>query len=168
MASRDSMGQIHWDWLFLMLWPSINYVIFLIIQVLTSKELRQHVFGWMRPGSNCCRRDNSGNEGGAEQIEMNVLDKNGAQVWFVTCHVNCTQTMNYNMLVVLVSKNVPWPKMYLISVMWSMCILLYMNMFWWINIVFLTSQWSACYYSILDMLLGGGPIAPPTYQVIND
>ena len=36
MASRDSMGQVHWDWLFLMLWPSINYVIFLIVQVLTE------------------------------------------------------------------------------------------------------------------------------------
>ena len=83
MASKDSMGQIHWDWFFLMLWPSINYVIFPTVQVLTSKELREHVFGWMRPRSNCCRDNKSGNgEGGVEQIEMNVLNnnRNGIQV----------------------------------------------------------------------------------------
>ena len=44
-------GQIHWDWFFLMLWPSINYVVFPTVQVLTAKELRHHVFGWMVPRS---------------------------------------------------------------------------------------------------------------------
>ena len=77
MASKELKGQIHWDWLFLMLWPSINYVIFPIVQILTSKELREHVFGWMRPRSNC-RRGKSGNEGGGvELVEMNVINRNG-------------------------------------------------------------------------------------------
>ena len=78
MASKELKGQIHWDWLFLMLWPSINYVIFPIVQILTSKELREHVFGWMRPRSNC-RRGKSGNEGGGvELVEMNAINRNGA------------------------------------------------------------------------------------------
>ena len=71
MASKDSMGQIHWDWFFLMLCPSINYVIFPTVQILTSKELREHVFGWMRTGSDCCKHESGNVEGGVEQIEMN-------------------------------------------------------------------------------------------------
>ena len=88
MARKDSMGHIHFDWFFLVLWQSINYVIFPTVKILTSKELREHVFGWMRPGSDCCRHESGNVERGVEQIEMNVLKRNGAQVGFVTCHVN--------------------------------------------------------------------------------
>ena len=71
-------SQIHWDWFFFMLWPSINYVVFPTVQVLTAKELRHHVFGWMRPGSECGQRaENEGaGGGGAEHIEMKDLNRN--------------------------------------------------------------------------------------------
>ena len=65
-------SQIHWDWFFLMLWPSINYVVFPTVQVLTAKELRHHVFGWMRPGN----EGGGGGGGGAEHIEMKDLNRN--------------------------------------------------------------------------------------------
>ena len=79
-------SQIHWDWFFLMLWPSINYVVFPTVQVLTAKELRRHVFSWMRPRSKCCRGDGGGQRaeeeggGGGEHIEMKDLNRNVVQV----------------------------------------------------------------------------------------
>ena len=42
---RVQWGRIHWDWFFLMLWPSINYVVFPTVQTLTSDQLRRHTFG---------------------------------------------------------------------------------------------------------------------------
>ena len=36
-------GLTHW--IYFMLWPSINYVVFPTVQTLTSDKLRRHTFG---------------------------------------------------------------------------------------------------------------------------
>ena len=36
-------GLTHW--MYFMLWPSINYVVFPTVQTLTSDKLRRHTFG---------------------------------------------------------------------------------------------------------------------------
>ena len=46
---RDSLGLVHW--IFFMLLPSINYVIFPTVQTVTSPYLRKHVFGMLK---SCC------------------------------------------------------------------------------------------------------------------
>ena len=53
-------------WMFMMLIPSINYAIFPAIQVLTSPELRQHMFC-----QNSCGRQRRGAD--VEEIELNVI-----------------------------------------------------------------------------------------------
>ena len=53
-------------WMFTMLIPSMNYAIFPAIQVLTSPDLRQHMFCRMS-----CVRQQSGAE--VEEIELNVI-----------------------------------------------------------------------------------------------
>ena len=53
-------------WMFAMLVPSMSYAIFPAIQVLTSPDLRQHVFCQMS-----CIRQQSGAE--VEEIELNVI-----------------------------------------------------------------------------------------------
>ena len=52
LAHRDSLGLAHW--IFFMLLPSINYVIFPTVQTVTSHDLREHVFGMF--SSSCCDR----------------------------------------------------------------------------------------------------------------
>ena len=48
-TNRDSLGLAHW--IFFMLLPSINYVIFPTVQTVTSPDMRKHVFGRL---SSCC------------------------------------------------------------------------------------------------------------------
>ena len=48
-TNRDSLGLT--CWIFFMLLPSINYVIFPTVQTVTSPDLRKHVFGML---SSCC------------------------------------------------------------------------------------------------------------------
>ena len=72
IANKDSLGLI--NWLFFMLLPSMNYVIFPTVQILTSDEMRQNVFGWMHFSCNRTCRGKSDQE--VEQIEMTVLNTN--------------------------------------------------------------------------------------------
>ena len=48
-TNRDSLGLT--CWIFFMLLPSINYVIFPTVQTVTSPGMRKHVFGRL---SSCC------------------------------------------------------------------------------------------------------------------
>ena len=64
---EDKLSQI--AGVFSQLIPSINYAIFPTIQVLTSQDLRLHVFGQL---SCKCFRDQQGGAG-VEEIELNVL-----------------------------------------------------------------------------------------------
>ena len=73
VANKDSMGLI--PFIFFMLYPSINYVIFPTVQTLTSNDLRNHVFGCICFSCNCARCKND-NQEGTEHIEMNVLNTN--------------------------------------------------------------------------------------------
>ena len=64
---EDTLSQI--AGIFFILIPSINYTIFPTIQVLTSQDLRLHVFGRLK----CkCFRERQGGAG-VEEIELNVL-----------------------------------------------------------------------------------------------
>ena len=88
-AAKDSLGLTRW--IFFMLWPSINYVVFPTVQTLTSDELRKVTFGWMGMGclkcsfanpfskiSTICRRMSRREAvaATAEEIEMNALNNN--------------------------------------------------------------------------------------------
>ena len=74
MANKDLLGLS--NWIFFMLLPSMNYVIFPIVQILTSDEMRQYVFGWMHFSRNCRRKSDQK----VEQMEMNVLTTNANPV----------------------------------------------------------------------------------------
>ena len=70
---RDSLGLAHW--IFFMLLPSINYVIFPTVQTVTSHDLRRHVFGTF---SSCCDRKEKSKEAtvaleGQIEIEMKAM-----------------------------------------------------------------------------------------------
>ena len=52
MAHKDVLGMA--SWVFMMVLPSINYVIFPTVQTVTSHDLREHVFGMF--SSSCCDR----------------------------------------------------------------------------------------------------------------
>ena len=54
-TNRDSLGLT--CWIFFMLLPSINYVIFPTVQTVTSPDLRKHVFGML---SSCCDQKKRG------------------------------------------------------------------------------------------------------------
>ena len=52
ISNRDELGLAYW--LFFMLLPSINYVLFPTVQILTSADLRQHVFSVGEVSLKCC------------------------------------------------------------------------------------------------------------------
>ena len=70
-ASEDALDLS--VWIFIMLFPSMNYAIFPTIQTLTSPDLRHHVFGQM--SCTCCKCSRRGQsvDAAAEEIELNVL-----------------------------------------------------------------------------------------------
>ena len=67
-AQKDSLGSTHW--IYFMLWPSINYVVFPTVQTLTSDNLRLHTFG--RIYSSCCRRKTVA----PQAVEIGVIEAN--------------------------------------------------------------------------------------------
>ena len=66
-AQKDSLGFAHW--MYFMLWPSVNYVVFPTVQTLTSDNLRGHAFGWMY--SSCCKRKTAARAVDIAMIEAN-------------------------------------------------------------------------------------------------
>ena len=70
-ASEDALDLS--VWIFIMLFPSMNYAIFPTIQTLTSPDLRHHVFGQM--SCTCCKHNGRGQSvhAAAEEIELGVL-----------------------------------------------------------------------------------------------
>ena len=99
-AAKDSLGLT--QWIFFMLWPSINYVVFPTVQTLTSDGLRENAFGCCMMGCfnkcscgcgvafskllalascKCCRgKSGEGVATGVEQIEMNGLKNSASPV----------------------------------------------------------------------------------------
>ena len=76
MAHKDVLGMA--SWVFMMVLPSINYVIFPLAQTLASPDLRSHVFGPLPFQSACAGAQvvyaEEGEEGG---IEMQQVVPNG-------------------------------------------------------------------------------------------
>ena len=70
-TNRDSLGLT--CWIFFMLLPSINYVIFPTVQTVTSPDLRKHVFGML---SSCCdqkrKKEPASTIALVEQIEIEM------------------------------------------------------------------------------------------------
>ena len=66
-TQKDSLVLAHW--IYFMLWPSINYVVFPTVQTLTSDNLRPHTFGCMY--SICRKKKTSAQEIGMIEANLN-------------------------------------------------------------------------------------------------
>ena len=77
MAHKDVLGMA--SWVFMMVLPSINYVIFPLAQTLASPDLRSHVFGPLPSQSACsaAARVVNAEEGEEGGIEMQQVVPNG-------------------------------------------------------------------------------------------
>ena len=73
MAPNSGMGIYYW--MFIVLTPCINFVVFPAVQTLTSDELREHVFGCFFTRKSTCREGGGEDENNpaAGEIELGVL-----------------------------------------------------------------------------------------------
>ena len=74
MAHKDVLGMA--SWVFMIVLPSINYVIFPLAQTLASPDLRSHVFGPLLCQSACAAAQVNSEEG-EEGLEMQQVVPNG-------------------------------------------------------------------------------------------
>ena len=74
LGNKELAEKIEFVGIFQLLLPSVNYVIFPLVQALTSHDLREHIFSlqlWCKPSCLClkCKSNEI-----AEEVELQVVE----------------------------------------------------------------------------------------------